>query len=346
MIRKIKEILKKNKTLYMVYKIFKDKNYKSYCMDYYANGTIFRFEHLGNENGGKNIYFIGEGSSIQGMFSLILWTLRRLEVADKFRFTPVVSWTKDVPVNYNDNPNPFLIYFQQTSDVAEDTINKSADIAFSKRWDQVYDKPRIGYDFSQDEVCRLAKIYKRYIKLQPVVQEKMDSDSKQLFGGTSGKKVLGVHVRGVEWRKKQVFGHPIPISVQDYLEAAQKLIDELEYDKIFLATDSEETVELFKNNFGDKLIEYHAVRTPVGSSQLSIFNDKNNPFQMGYEVLRDAYTLASCDSLLCGLSNVSYVTRIIKQSTESNYEKIVILDKGKVEDGLSLTEVEKWQRKY
>ena len=67
---------------------------------------------------------------------------------------------------------------------------------------------------------------------------------------------------------------------------------------------------------------------------------------MGYEVLRDAYTLASCNSMLCGLSNVSYVTRIIKQSTENNYEKIVVLDKGKVEDGLSLTEVEKWQREY
>ncbi len=345
MLCKIKETLKKNATLYIAYKTLKDKNYKSYCMDYYTNGKIFRFEHLGDENEGKNIYFIGEGSSIQGMFSLILWTLRRLEVADKFHFTPVVSWTKDVPVNYNDNSNPFLIYFQQTSDIAEDTINRSADIAFSKKWDRVY-KRKKGYDFSQDEICRLARIYKRYIKLQPAIQEKMDSDIKQLFGGASRKKVLGVHVRGVEWRKKQVFGHPIPVSVQDYLETAQKLLNELGYDKIFLATDSEETVELFKKYFGDKLIEYRAVRTPVGSSQLSIFNDKNNPFQMGYEVLRDAYTLASCNSMLCGLSNVSYVTRIIKQSTESNYEKIVILDKGKVEEGLSLTEVEDWQRKY
>ena len=106
-----------------------------------------------------------------------------------------------------------------------------------------YNKRINAYDFSQDEICRLARIYKRYIKLQPVIQEKMDSDIKQLFGGASGERVLGVHIRGVEWRQKQVFGHPIPISVQDYLETAQKLINELGYDKIFLATDSEETVD-------------------------------------------------------------------------------------------------------
>ena len=167
-----------------------------------------------------------------------------------------------------------------------------------------------------------------------------------LFDRRNNEKVLGVHIRGVEWKQKPVYGHPIVVSIQDYLETAQKMIDELGCEKIFLATDSEETVSLFKSNFGEKLIEYCAVRTPVGSSQLSIFNEKNDSFQMGYEVLRDVYTLASCDAMLCGLSNVSYVARIIKQSTDSNFEKLMVLNKGRSNSGLSLKKVEEWQRNY
>ena len=330
----------------MVYKMFRDENYKKYFLDYFRNGRIFRFEHLGEENQGKNIYFIQEGSSIQGMFSVILWTLRRLEVADRFHLTPVVSWTRDVPVNYNNHPNPFLIYFQPVSNIKEETIRRSADVAFSKDWDCAYGVRKKSYEFTQDEINRLSRIYKKYLKLQPELQKRIVYDIKALFDKKNDEKVLGVHIRGVEWRQKPVYGHPIVVSMQDYLETAQKMIDELGCEKIFLATDSEETVSLFKSNFGEKLIEYHAVRTPAGSSQLSIFNEKNDSFQMGYEVLRDVYTLASCDAMLCGLSNVSYVTRIIKQSSDRNFEKLIVLNKGRSSSGLSLKKVEEWQRNY
>lgn len=346
MIWQIKQLLKNNKRLYAIYRLLRDKNvdYRNYCLDYFNNGRNFRFEHLGEENQGKNIYFICEGSSAQGMFSIIIWTLRRLEVAERFHFVPVVTWTKDVPVNTHNHSNPFLLYFQPTSDISENSARKSADVAFAKRWDCAYGNQTKSYDFSENEINRLAEVYKKYLKLQPNIQNKIDEDVKRIFGEAAGKKVLGVHVRGVEWRKKPVCGHPIAIAIKDFLETARKMMNESEYDKIFLATDCEETIKFFHSEFGEKLIGYLAVRTPVGSSQLSIFNEKNDPFQMGYEVLRDAVTLAACDALLCGLSYVSYGARIIKQSSGSRFEKVTVLNNGKVEKGILLGKAENWQR--
>ena len=347
MFRKIKNKLKKNKRLHTIYKFFRnnDSDFNNYCIDYYDNCRNFRFEHLGEENIGKNIYFICEGSSAQGMFSIIIWTLRRLEVADRFRFTPVVTWAKNIPINANNSSNPFLHYFQQVSDISEDSAQNSENVAFAKRWDRAYGDKANSYDFSEDEIDRLTNIYIKYLKLQPNIKNKIDEDIQKVFGNIHRQKVLGIHVRGVEWRKKAVYGHPVAISIEDFLETARVMMDELNYDKIFLATDSEETIECFRKEFGDKIIEYKALRTPIGSTQLAIFNENNSPFQMGYEVLRDAVTLASCDALLCGLSYVSYGARIMKKSTGRSYEKIIVLNNGKSENGLFLDKAENWQRR-
>ena len=49
---------------------------------------------------------------------------------------------------------------------------------------------------------------------------------------------------------------------------------------------------------------------------------------LGYEVLRDMYTLASCDGLVAGLSQVSYAARICKRSRNEKYDIEMILNKG------------------
>lgn len=88
MIEKIKAVLLRNPYFYIIDKARKDPEYKAYCLEYDYNGTIFRFEHLGDLNFDKNIYILREGGSYQGMFSILTWTLRRLEVADRLNMIP------------------------------------------------------------------------------------------------------------------------------------------------------------------------------------------------------------------------------------------------------------------
>ena len=267
-----------------------------------------------------------------------------MEVADRFCFTPVVAWSEDIPYAVMGCSNPFLLYFQPVSPISVESAVKSADVAFANKWDRAYGSTADSYEFSQDEINRLARIYKKYMRLQPDLQERIDSEVRELLEATSGK-VLGVHVRGVDWRQKKIYNHPIAITEEDYLQVARELMKELGYEKIFLATDGNGTIEKFRAEFGDCLITAQAVRAPADSGALAIFDEKNDGYQMGYEVLRDAYALATCDSLLCGLSYVSYGARIIRQAQCLPYEKVVVLNKGKAENGQSVQAAEKKERK-
>ena len=339
----ITEKMKMNKTIYVLYHYLKDKKYREYCYDYYKNGRVFWFEHLGTENPGKNIYYIYEGSNYVGMFSLIIWTLRKLEIAERFHLIPVVRWNPEAPVNKNDSDNPFLLYFQPVSDISVDSAMNSADVVYSRRYDRAFGDPASRYDFSNEEVERLGVIYRKYISLRPEIEKSIMTDISGITD--SGKRrLLGVHVRGVDWRKSQVKGHPVAFTEQDYLNKAKEMFEKGGYDGLFLATDSETTIKLFSESFGEKLHMFQAKRTEEGSSSLSIFDSKNDPFQLGIEVLRDAIMLSKCDSLLCGLSYVSYGARIIKNASGVKYNDTMILDKGTSEKGIPVAQAGKNQR--
>lgn len=339
----LRQRLKQNDFINIIYHLLTDKEYRSYCADYGRNARIFRFGHPGEDNPGVKIYYIRDGIKSSGMFALILWTLRRLEVADRFCFTPVVLWTDQVPYNVPGQPNTFLTYFLPVSDITAESAGHSQDVVFANTWDRAYGDPVTPYEVSQDEIDRLAVIYQKYMKLRPELQIKIDKEVKAHFANVSGK-VLGVHVRGVDWRKMKVVRHPIAASEEDYLQASKEMMRELGYEKVFLASDSNETIDLFRAEFGDRLITTQAIRAPSGSGELAIFDDKNDGYQMGYEILRDAYALAACDSLLCGLSNVSYGVQIINKTKATPYERVVRLDKGWAESGLTPKAAWKKQR--
>lgn len=341
---KLRTMLADNSFIRSVYKFSTDATFRKLCFDYGRRGLILNFQTLGEENPSDNIYFIRIGDCSQGMFSLITWTLRRLEVAEKFHLIPVVEWSKVIPYALEGQGNPFLMFFQPVSDISVESALKSASVAFSNNFDWAYGFPRFAYSVNQEEIDRLARVYRKYIKLQPELQKKIDRDVSELLGQAQGK-VLGVHVRGVDWRNQKIYAHPIAPMEEEYLTKAKEMVHDLGYEKIFLASDSEGTIEMFRAEFGDCLITTQAVRAPAGSDALAIFDEKNDGYQMGYEVLRDTYALSACDSLLCGVSYVSYGARIIRQAQELHYERIVVFDKGMVKNGPSAGAVSKKERK-
>lgn len=49
---------------------------------------------------------------------------------------------------------------------------------------------------------------------------------------------------------------------------------------------------------------------------------------IGYEAIRDAYTLAKGQFLICGLSNLSSFSRIIKEANHEKFDKLIIISNG------------------
>ena len=104
---------------------------------------------------------------------------------------------------------------------------------------------------------------------------------------------------------------------------------EYAFQRIFLATDDVDTVNLFKKEFGEKLLTYADVTRSDGevSVAFSEAGRMNHHYLLGQEVLRDMYTLAKCDGLIAGKSQVSICAYIQKRTT-GDYCYREILDAG------------------
>ena len=172
----------------------------------------------------------------------------------------------------------------------------------------------------------MARITAKYIRLNTIVGTKVEEEIHALLGGG---KALAVHVRGTDF-KQNFNGHPVAISADEYLKETVRVFEQGGYEKVFLATDDSTALKKYQERFGENVVFYQDVVRSDGEDTV-MHSDRpreNHRYLLGYEVLRDMYTLAACDGLIAGLSQVSYAARIQKKSTGKEYGSLVILEKG------------------
>lgn len=291
-------------------------------------------ESYGQKKSENAVYFIDMDASHSGFFADHNRLLALLYFADLYGMKPVVKYhseycyAEDHPVNGTNNP--FEYYFKQPSDVTLESI-KEYQMVVRCRKENSYLINQLcedanGYRRSDKYLDEMARITAKYIHLNDIVSANIFSDIKQLL---ADEKVLGVHVRGTDF-KQNYNGHPVSVGISEYLAEASKVFQEENYGRIFLATDDSEAVEMFKAKFEEKVVFYQNVTRSGGNETVmhSAITRENHHYLLGLEVLRDMYTLAACDGLVAGLSQVSYAARIQKKSTGCEYRNLVILDKG------------------
>lgn len=291
-------------------------------------------ESYGDKKNTDVIYFIDMEESHSGFFAEHNRLLAMLYFADKYNMKPVVRfhsgycYAEKHPVNGTENP--FEYYFEQPAGIALEDLWSYRQV-FRSRKENSYEVNQLcedanGYTRSEAYLNEMARMTAKYIRLNTIVKERMDKDIQDL---TTKKRMLGVHVRGTDF-KQNFNGHPINVSVDEYLETSVRIFKEGSYECLFLATDDEEAIERFKEQFQDKVCYYQDVVRSKGNDTVmhSVIGRENHHYLLGYEVLRDMYTLAACDGLIAGLSQVSYAARIQKKSTGREYQNLVILNKG------------------
>ena len=306
------------------------------------NNLIY-VETYGNKQNSDTIFFIDMEESHSGFFAEHNRLLAMLYFADKYDMKPVVKYHKGYcyaeknPVN--GTTNPFEYYFEQPSGISLEDI-KSYKRVFRSRKENSYEVNKLcddpnGYTRSEEYLNEMARITAKYIRLNSIVKEKLDKEILGLLEDDMSVrndiscKVLAVHVRGTDF-KQNFNGHPVSVGADEYLEAAVGTFERGAYEKVFLATDDSVALEKFSKKFGDKLTFYKDVVRSKGDDTVmhSQIERENHHYLLGYEVLRDMYTLAACDGLIAGLSQVSYAARIQKKSTGKEYSDLVILNKG------------------
>lgn len=305
----------------MIYRLHKIPEYKKWCNDFFGN-TYFKFQEFGPLNKQRLIYVQEITDPASGFFWCWRQACNSIMVADRYGFTPVIDWRNSPfyePDGFSGIDNPFEYYFKPVSDISLADVLQSYNVAYYNAYNSGI--PSIPYErFTDNDILlTYANINEKYFHIREDVFNDIKSQIDTIF---CKKKTIGVHVRGVEWGK--IKGHPIPPSFITYAEKVDEAIKEYDFEQIFLATDSEDTVTFFRHRYGDRVKYYgETVRSKKGNRTLVIFDNNikraHNRYWLGYEVLRDMLTLSFCDGLVAGMSNVSFAAEVFKLSRGETY---------------------------
>ena len=154
------------------------------------------------------------------------------------------------------------------------------------------------------------KVYNNILKIKHEYLEKFEKKKKNLG---IDKNTLGVQIRGTD--KKQ----ELPEIKSDSIF---RLIDSIESEKIFVATDDRYYLDCLLDRYGNRIIYDDTLQISSGSK--SIHHHCRNRSKINEEVLSSVYLLSNCNNFLYSFSNVSLLTLIIGAN---NFDFIDYLNK-------------------
>ncbi len=333
---KAKKFLQKHKKLNYLQRCFrrrKDDKFVDEVMSIGYNPLKLNVVQLGQENQGKMIY-IAKTMGCDGFFAELRFLLNELYFADKLGLVPVLTMSKNSsyaekePIN--GTTNPFEYYFLQPTEVSLESAEKSFAVVEHNWIQRDFIKTnlgfRSGYAPTDEYFDVISDLMKKYLRFNDETEKKVCQAAKALL---EDKKTLGIHIRGADF-KRHYNNHPNIVSIQEYADSVEETLKQNSFDKIFLATDDSEAIDVFSTKFGDKLVYYKDVIRTDGDETVMKSNVERplHHYNLGIEVIRDSYTLSICDGLIAGLSNVSIFSRLMKQSVGKKYDYLKILDKG------------------
>lgn len=308
-----------------------DVDFRKLVMEGYHNPNFLELHSYGNEYRGRVVYHIGAFGCSVGFFAEFLYTLIRLYYATDRGFVPYVYWGNDFlyyePDGVEKEHNAFQYYFEPVSEVT--CIDHAAHVldATDYHIHDVQDQLNThGYAVTDEYMDALSDMIKKYIRYNQRTKEYLEDGYDTLIGD---KKALAVHFRGTDYRR-QYNNHPVFVTIEQEIKKVQELFATGKYDVIFLATDEQEAVEAFRNEFGDivKIFE-DTWRAEDGDESVaySHADREHHHYLLGMEVVRDQYMLTRCDGLICGISNLTLSARMMRKAWyDKSYDDLVILN--------------------
>lgn len=177
-------------------------------------------------------------------------------------------------------------------------------------------------------------IVEKYFQLLPSIKKDIDDFVRS---NLDGKKTLAVHYRGTD---KSIEARRT--AEEDVVERVKALVREKGYGQVYVCTDEEKAMQYFEENIsamGIPVIKSNSFRVIEGVHTHAIFSvnrdsymkgineqsmvggvdNKLTNYKKGYDVIFDTYTMARCEGLLRGRSNVSDWAHLLSAGQENMF---------------------------
>ena len=266
--------------------IYQERYLNTYMKDYKK-----KYLNLQDDIISDNLYIILKCNHLAGLFANYMAVVHALLMYE-------LKYIKGLDVQFgsngmygHDEKNWWDFYFQPIRLGKFDGINCS-----KYSWSNLAQAGRIN------ERIKLNEIIKKYIKLQPHIQKKIDNFFEKYM---HGKKIMGIHYRGTD-KNNDV---KVP-SYDIFLNTVKENISG--YNCIYVATDDANFLTVMKKEFGDMIIALDCTRS---SDNIAIHLSKHKDrHEIGTAAIMDCYLLAKTHLLIKSTSNVSRVTLYINPS--------------------------------
>src|SRR5690606_18766319 len=128
-----------------------------------------------------------------------------------------------------------------------------------------------------------AALVRKYIKVKPYVQDRVDQIVYSLFDGIF---TIGVHYRGTDKKEEAP-----RVSYKTVFKKIKKQIAHLSSYQIFVATDEEAFLQAIQKEFPNKVLALDAYRS---QGDVGVHFQMCNRYEIGLEALMDALLLSRC----------------------------------------------------
>lgn len=308
-----------------------EEEFRRFVLEGYQSPNFLEICSYGNEYKGQIIYNIEAYGCSVGFFAEFLYLLIRLYYATDRGFKPFVHWGNDFlyyeKSGIDSEYNAFLYYFEPVSEVTG--IEKAAHVLMATDY-HIHDVQNCldthGYAVSREYMEALSDMIKKYIRYNEKTLKYLEEGYNALIGD---KKALAVHFRGTDYRR-QYNNHPVFVTIEQEIEKVHELIDSKEYEVVFLATDEQEAVGIFKKEFGNIVEVFEDTwRADSGDESVAYSHAEREKhhYLLGLEVLRDQYMLTRCDGLVCGISNLTLSARMMRKAWyDKDYDDLIVIN--------------------
>ena len=336
---KILRIIKKNGLLFALLKVLRNRKDKDYINSFSDMTDIVRIVPCGSSIGKAPIYNF-DIDKICGLFWYLRLVLEVLYYCDNMGFVPQIHWSKSL--YYDDTikstTNPFEYYFIQPFSMSKQELQSRSIVQYAPGSRNLARK-LIGegdiYVGSEEYTKALAAVARKALCFNPETNEVINSfvSEKRICDD-----VLGVHIRGTDFRKK-FKGHPVFVGTSEFYKYVDEAILLCGFKRVYLATDDQKILDEFLEHYKDIEIVYsHDAHRGDGNQGIHVkafIDSKTSAYSEGLIALCDMIALSKCGGLISGISNLPLIARIFKKSENSNYLYDVTINKGFHEHGIN-----------
>ncbi len=283
-------------------------------------------------------------SAIPHLLTNYYCTIQYIAYAKDNGWIPVVDWENyklphSEEESINGTNNAWEYYWKQPSEYTLDEVYRSKNVVLGRMnipngYLPHLRTPKTGIkEYAKNIILKGSELAK-IVEFNEITKKYIYDAQNRLF--PKNKKIMGVAIRGTSYAKINAGHHAAQPSVSEMIELIKYYYEIWEMDYIFFTNEEEETVELMKKEFGEKLIylprqryrNYHIYsdNSPNPTNEdLNPLYVSGNRYKTNLDYITEMALLSKCDCLLSALSNG---IKAVLLWGGKNFEHVEILDKG------------------